>query len=254
MKRLIIPFEENKVKKTIALAWISIFFLSWTYYSLVSETHIFPSFGDVLEGFRDLYKEGLIVHIFRSLGLFIKSALVSIIFSLAIVYVSPFPLFEPMSKWASMLRFLPLAGLSYYMAMAVSDARIGQVAILSIFVTTFLVTSILSLLKGIDEEIDHAKTLGCTKKQILFEVIIKGKIDYVIDSVRQNLAIIWMSIVMVESMVTSYGGLGFLIKNGERAGSYGRMVALQIIILLVGLFLDFSINKCRKIFYRYSNF
>jgi NitT/TauT family transport system permease protein len=39
-----------------------------------------------------------------------------------------------------------------------------------------------------NEEFDHAKTLGCNRWEILWEVI-KGRIDYVIELVRQNLAI-----------------------------------------------------------------
>jgi NitT/TauT family transport system permease protein len=48
------------------------------------------------------------------------------------------------------------------------------------------------------------------------EVVIKGRIDYVIELVRQNLAIVWVMLVTVESILIAAGGLGVLIKNGDR--------------------------------------
>jgi hypothetical protein len=44
------------------------------------------------------------------------------------------------------------------------------------------------------------------------EVVIKGRIDYVIELVRQNLAIVWVMLVTVESILIAAGGLGVLIK------------------------------------------
>jgi NitT/TauT family transport system permease protein len=73
-----------------------------------------------------------------------------------------------------------------------------------------------------NEEFDHAKTLGCNR-EILWEVVIKGRIDYVIELVRQNLAIVWVMLVTVESILIAAGGLGVLIKNGDRLGANGRV-------------------------------
>jgi NitT/TauT family transport system permease protein len=89
-----------------------------------------------------------------------------------------------------------------------------------------------------NEEFDHAKTLGCNRWEILWEVVIKGRIDYVIELVRQNLAIVWV-LVTVESILIAAGGLGVLIKNGDRLGANGRVIAVQGIIILVGISLDF---------------
>jgi NitT/TauT family transport system permease protein len=69
------------------------------------------------------------------------------------------------------------------------------------------------------------------------EVVIKGRIDYVIELVRQNLAIVWVMLVTVESILIA-AGLGVLIKNGDRLGANGP-IAVQGIIILVGISLDF---------------
>jgi NitT/TauT family transport system permease protein len=61
-----------------------------------------------------------------------------------------------------------------------------------------------------------------------------------------------MMLVTVESIVAASGGLGFLIKNSDKFMNHGRIIALQIVILLIGLFLDWFINYLRKAFFRYS--
>jgi NitT/TauT family transport system permease protein len=85
------------------------------------------------------------------------------------------------------------------------------------------------------------------------EVVIKGRIDYVIELVRQNLAIVWVMLVTVESILIA-GGLGVLIKNGDRLGANGRVIAVQGIIILVGISLDFLLTRLRKLLFTYSNY
>ena len=63
-----------------------------------------------------------------------------------------------------------------------------------------------------------------------------------------------MMLVTVESILAAAGGLGFLIKNNDKLGDAGKVIALQIVIILLGMFLDFTITKLRKLIFRYSNF
>jgi len=254
--KLISPFEtvNGKLSGLIKSFWLLLIIGIWVVSSSIGDTHIFPTPSQVLDGFIGLYNEGLVVHLFSSLGLFMKATLISIILSLTIVYLSPLPLINPISNIISKFRFLPLTGLSYYIAILVNDGRSIQIWILVIFMSTFLITSLMASLKGIDEDIDHARTLGCSRWEILYEVIIKGRLDYIIEAIRQNLAIVWMSLVIVEGILASAGGLGFLIKNSDKFMNHGRIIALQVIILGVGLFLDFALTKIRKISFRYSNF
>jgi NitT/TauT family transport system permease protein len=87
---------------------------------------------------------------------------------------------------------------------------------------------------------------------VLWEVVVKGRIDHVIEVIRQNLAIVWMMLVTVESILVAAGGLGFLIKNSDKFMNHGRIIALQIVILAVGLSIDFTLSFLRKAFFRYS--
>ena len=254
MKKYFLPFENlSKTSKTIILvAWIVLLLAFW-FIGTSGVKHLFPSPAQVFSGFSDLYREGLVIHIFNSLKLCFLSIFLATIIALLFAYSSPIPMLKPISEFVTKLRFLPFTGLSFYITLVISEARNMQVWILVIFLTTFLTTSLIAIVKDIpQEEFDHAKTLKCNRFEILWQVIILGRLDYVIDAIRQNLAITWMMLVTVESIVVASGGLGFLIKNSDKFMNHGRIIALQIIILLIGLSLDWFINFLRKAFFRYS--
>lgn len=241
------------MQRTIILvSWVVLLFAIW-FIGSAGTKHLFPTPSQVLIGFSELYKEGLVVHIFQSLKLCFLSIIIATIIALLFAYSWPIPLMKPVAEFVTKFRFLPFTGLSFYITLMVHDARNMQVWILVIFLTTFLTTSLIAVIKDIpQEEFDHAKTLKCSRWEVLWQVIVLGRIDYVIDVIRQNLAITWMMLVTVESIVVASGGLGFLIKNSDKFMNHGRIIALQIIILLIGLGLDWFINFLRKSVFRYS--
>nr|WP_294934598.1 hypothetical protein [uncultured Flavobacterium sp.] len=254
MKKLFIPFEKiSKAQRTLILiAWIVLLIVVW-FVGTSGQKHLFPSPAQVMEGFTSLYNEGLVEHIFNSLKLCFISIFIAIILALLFAYTLPIPVLKPVSEFVTKLRFLPFTGLSFYITLIIHEARNMQIWILVIFLTTFLTTSLIAVVKDIpQEEFDHAKTLRCNRFEVLWQVIILGRVDYVMDVIRQNLAITWMMLVTVESIVVASGGLGFLIKNSDKFMNHGRIIALQIIILLIGLGLDWSINFFRKSLFRYS--
>jgi NitT/TauT family transport system permease protein len=257
MKKIFKPFENLKGSTTtsIMVSWLVILFTFWGVNSFIGTTHMFPTPLQVLNGLKDLWAEGLVVHVLSSIILCGQAVLISIFISLVFAYSSAIPFFKPIGTFISKLRYLPLTGIAFYLAILVTDARNLQVWVLVVFMTTFLTTSLMQMIKDIpEEEFDHARTLGCNRWECLWEVVIKGRIDYVFELVRQNLAIVWMMLVTVESILVAAGGLGFLIKNNDKLGDAGKVIALQIIIVVVGLLLDFIITNLRKLIFRYSNY
>lgn len=258
MKKIIIPFEYIKPRKVakIYLLWIILILGFWIFNSFVGDTHLFPPINKVYNGYIELIQDfDLIPHIFKTIGLSLKSVFISIILSMFIVYLSPLQILRPLAKIVSQLRYLPFAGLTFYMSIIFSTGTTLQTSILVVFTTTFLVTSLLSYLNDIpQEEFDNAKTMGLTRWEVLWEVVIIGRLDYVFESIRQNLAIVTMSIVTVESILATNGGIGFLINSQSKLGNHGNMVAIQLMILLATIFLDYSINYLRKRLFPYSNF
>jgi len=250
------PFEVvgKNQRLLIVTVWVALLVIYWVASSAGSK-HLFPTPAQVGQGFMSLYREGLVIHIGSSLALCLQATLLSVAVSLLVVYLSPLPALAPIANILSRLRYLPLTGITFYLAILVNDARTMQISVLFIFMSLYFVTTLLAMLKDIpQEEIDHARSLKCSRWEVLWEVVIKGRLDYVIDALRQNLAIIWMMLVTVESILVAAGGLGVLIKNSDKFMNHGRIVALQLVILLVGLFLDWVLNVARKSFFTYSKF
>ncbi len=256
IKKWFRPFEKISSPQTamIVAVWVIGLFAFW-FISTSGQKHLFPSPSQVWEGFQSLFNEGLVTHIFSSLALCFQAMLYSLIISCIIVYLSPLPFIKPLASFLSKLRYLPLTGITFYLVILANNARSMQVYVLVIFMSLYFITSLLAVLKDIpQEEIDHARSLKCTRWEVLWEVVIKGRMDYMIDVLRQNLAIIWMMLVTVESILVAAGGIGVLIKNSEKFMNHGRVFALQIVILLVGLLLDWMLNVIRKSLFKYSTF
>ena len=248
------PFERvaKQHYALISAAWVVLIMAVW-FISSSGETNFFPTPGLVWEGFVDLFNEGLVRHVASSLWLCAQATVISIVFSLFVAYLAPIPALKPVAVMLSRLRYLPLTGITFYLALVVSDARDMQILVLVIFMSLYFITSLLAVIAAIpQEELDHARSLQCSRWEVLWEVVIKGRLDYVIEVLRQNLAITWMMLVTVESILVASGGLGVLIKNSDRFANYGRIVALQIVILLVGLGIDVFLNFLRRMLFRYS--
>ena len=89
--------------------------------------------------------------------------------------------------------------------------------------------------------------------QTLQEVIIIGRLDQVIEVVRQNFAIAWMMITMVEGLSMSEGGLGTLLIKSNKFIDLGTVFAILIIIFLIGVCFDFLLAKMRIWLFPYTN-
>jgi NitT/TauT family transport system permease protein len=241
------------MKLNFNYVWLALFMIAYVF-ATSGETHLLPNVGNVATGFKVLFTElQLGTHLLHSIKLCLISVVMATAFSLIIAYMSPFAKLKGLSKIMSQCRYLPLIGFSFYAATLFDSARHIQIFILVFFMSTYLVTSLLSMIEDIeDAEWDHAKTLGLTKWQCVKEIIVLGRQDYVIDIIRQNMAISWMMIVAVETIMFSNGGIGVLLKNSEKFTNHGEIVALQIVILIIGLFFDYVLTFTRKLFYKYT--
>lgn len=218
------------------------------------ETHMLPNYNQIFKGFIDLYTDhNLIYHILKSLQLFFKGLFFALCVSLPLVYFSKNKWVKPIPTFLSKMRYLPMVGFTYYASLVFNSSSNIQSLMLCFFLSTFLITSLLSLIDDIDvEEWQHAETLGLSQWQIIKEVIILGRLDYVIDIVRQNLAISFMMIVSIEMIMFGNGGLGTLLRTADKWDNQGRIVALQLIILVIAFISDISFNHLRKRYFRYT--
>jgi len=99
---------------------------------------------------------------------------------------------------------------------------------------------------------DLARTLRMGEWRVVWEVIILGQIDQAFDVLRQNAAIGWMMLTMVEGIVRSEGGVGTILLDQNHHFRLAAVFAIQLTILLLGLFQDYSIGLLKNMFCPYA--
>jgi sulfonate transport system permease protein len=83
-------------------------------------------------------------------------------------------------------------------------------------------------------------------------VIVVGKADQVFEIVRQNFAIAWMMITMVEGLSMGEGGIGTLLIKYNKYNDLPHVLALQVVVLGVGLSFDYLIGAMRRWLFPYT--
>lgn len=201
-----------------------------------------------------LSSSGFYDDLFSSLSLTLRGMGISIVISLIICYLSLIPFFQPIAKFIVKCRYLTLTGLIFLFTLLTSNGHSLKLSLLIFGIVPFFVTSLLSIIDSINvQEYELCKTLRMNSWQTLQEVIIIGRLDQVIEVVRQNFAIAWMMITMVEGLSMSEGGLGTLLIKSNKFIDLGTVFAILIIIFLIGVCFDFLLAKMRLWLFPYTN-
>ncbi|RYF54482.1 MAG: ABC transporter permease subunit, partial [Cytophagaceae bacterium] len=121
-------------------------------------------------------------------------------------------------------------------------------------ITVFFVTSMVGVVQTVSRnELNHARTLRMSEWQVVWEVIILGRIEMVFDVIRQNFAIAWALLTLVEGISRSEGGVGTLLLNQNKHFHLDAVFAIQLAILLVGIALDYGIGFLKRLFCPYAS-
>jgi len=247
-------FSPNKVlsKSTgtlLVVAQVIGLFLFWA-----SSNFVFlPSPGETLHSFGELWQEGLGSELITSFYLNLQAIGIALLASIGLAYLSVIPFFKPIIAFFGKLRFLSLAGLTFFFTMAAKSGHELKLYLLVYSIAVFFVTSMLDVLASIPNvQFDLAKTLKMGAWREVWEVIVLGQADKVFDCLRQNAAIGWMMLTMIEGMSRSEGGIGAVLLNQNKHFHLSSVMAIQLLILLVGLGQDYAIGILKNVFCPYS--
>jgi NitT/TauT family transport system permease protein len=120
-------------------------------------------------------------------------------------------------------------------------------------ISVFMITAFVAMINAIPkDEFNHARTLRMSEWETVWEVVILGRIDHVFEIIRQNFAIAWMMLTMVEGISRSEGGIGTMLLNQSKHLHLDAVFAIQIVILLVGIFMDYLIGVFKNILCPYA--
>ncbi len=233
----------------IIVVWAVLVLLGWTFAS-----NAIPHPAGIFSALVDLWNNaGLLNEILSSLWLNIQAIAISTALSLLISYSVIVPLFRPIVGALTKLRFLGLTGLTFVFGLYLQGAWL-KVALLVMGMSVFYTTSMVSVVLGIPkEQFDHARTLGMSEWRVAWEVVVLGTLDKALEILRQNAAVGWMMLTMVEGLVRSDGGIGALMLNENRHFKLDGVFALQLVILVIGLTQDYLLGWARKLICPYAD-
>src|SRR5205823_1879229 len=174
--------------------------------------------------------------------------------SLGLSYLTVLPAFRPIAAAVTKGRFLGLIGLTFVFTLIVGGGHPLKLSLLVFGMTVFFTTSMASVVADIPKErFDRARTLRMSEWEVVWEVVILGTANEAIEILRQNAAIGWMMLTMVEGISRSEGGIGALLLNQNKHLRLADVFAIQIVILLTGLLLDYGIGVARRLACPYAD-
>ncbi|MCX9024663.1 MAG: hypothetical protein OIN85_01040 [Candidatus Methanoperedens sp.] len=254
MKDFLAIFSPNKIlsKSTGSLLVVSQIFLFLMVWYCTNFTFL-PSPSETLYSFGQLWKEGMGAELITSFYLNLQAIGTALLVSLGLAYLSVIPFFRPVISFFGKLRFLSLAGLTFFFTMAAKSGHELKLYLLVYSISVFFVTSMMDVLDSIPKvQFDLARTLKMGDWRIVWEVIILGQADKVFDCLRQNAAIGWMMLTMIEGMSRSEGGIGAILLNQNKHFHLSSVMAIQLLILGVGLGQDYVIGVLKSVFCPYA--
>ena len=192
-------------------------------------------------------------NLFSSLLLTGKAMFFSVLITLIISYLSVVPFFSALAHLIVKCRYLTLTGLIFIFTLLTRDGGSLKLSLLMFGIVPFFTTSFLSVIVRVSkQEYELCQTLGYSRWQTLYEVIVVGKADQVFEIVRQNFAISWMMITMVEGLNMSEGGIGALLIKYNKYNDLPHVLALQGVIFGLGLFFDYLLGRLRRWLFPYT--
>lgn len=254
IKEAILIFSPNKViskhtAKILVMAQVALLAVIW----LLDPFIFFPTPAEVWHSFGRMWAQGLGAELFISFQLSLEAISIATIISLLLAYSTVIPFFRPIVTLVSKLRFLSLVGLTFFFTLMTSGGHQLKLYILVFSISVFFVTSMADVVANVPKDkFDLARTLRMNEFRIVWEVVIRGQFDKALEILRQNAAIGWMMLTVVEGISRSEGGVGAMLLNQSKHFHLAAVIAIQITILLLGLIQDYAIGAIRAMLCPYA--
>ena len=244
----------NRVISKQTLRWVIGFQLLMLFFIWVFSPTIFlPKPKEVFQALSEMWMEGLGGELITSFYLNLQAIALSSILSLLLAYLTVVPFFRPIVTLLSKLRFLSMVGLTFFFTLMASTGHELKLYLLVFSVSVFFVTGMAEVVAGIPkEQFDLARTLRMSEWRVVYEVVILGQADKAFEILRQNAAMGWMMLTMVEGISRSEGGVGAMLLNQNKHFHLSAVFAIQISILVLGLGQEYVIGLLRRVFCPYA--
>src|SRR5699024_11124692 len=116
-------------------------------------------------------------------------------------------------------------------------------AIISVIITTIVVYT---AFREVDAHYEHVlKTFGATKKQIFQEAIFPATLPSMISSLKVNVGLSWVGVIVGEFLVADKG-LGYLIIYGFQVFDFTLVMASLVIIAIFAALMYKAVERIEK--------
>lgn len=238
---LFVPFEgnsQNKYVKWLSLSVVPL--LIW----IILPNDKFPPILDILEAIPILFKQNdLINNFIISLVFCFKSMFYSSVIAFLFMLIARIPIFQAFAIFCKKFRFLPSVGLSF-LFMKLTDNVESLMSWMMIFgITTYMIDGAVNIALSVTkDDVNYAKSLRLSRWQIFRELIIYSKLPLFFIMAISNFAMAWMLLASVENIAKSSGGIGVILAESNKYFKLENIYAIQILILFVGISVDYLFN------------
>ena len=241
--------SKQTVRWLVGLQLVTLFFI-WIF----SPTIFLPKPREVLQALSEMWSEGLGGELITSFYLNLQAIAFATLLSLGMAYLTVIPFFRPIVTLLSKLRFLSMVGLTFFFTLMATTGHELKLYLLVFSVSVFFVTGMAEVVASIPKEkYDLARTLRMGEWRVVYEVVILGQADKAFEVLRQNAAMGWMMLTMVEGISRSEGGVGAMLLNQNKHFHLSAVFAIQLTILVLGLAQDYGIGLLREICCPYAD-
>jgi len=228
----------------------AVFLALWQMGVTLSHTRVFPTPLDVIRGFQELIRKGLLLSytrdsLFRVGTGYLLAVSAGIPAGLLLGwYPAAARAFNPVIQL--MRPISPLA----WIPLSIVWFGIGDMsAVFLIFLAAFfpVVVSTINGVRNVPPMFRNAgRNFGLSQAAVLRKVIFPAALPQVLVGLRISLGIAWLVVVAAE-MIAVDSGLGYLIIDSRNAGKrYDLVVAGMLLIGVIGLGLDIMIRRMEK--------
>ena len=237
------------------VAWLG-FVLAWHFAATANGTPspLFPGPLQVLEALRELFMErgfssdvlGSLRRIGISFGLAVAIAVPLGILMGAFPLVAAF--FNPL---VSAFRYLPAPAFIPLLLMWLGTGDEQKIALLVLGVVWFLITLVSDVVRQVPADfIETSKTLGGSRKVVLWTVVVPAALPGIVDTCRQMLAVSWTYLVIAE-IVAATDGIGAMMMRARRFVHVDDIMAGIVVIGLLGLLCDLAFRGLHWLMFPY---
>lgn len=197
--------------------------------------------------------QGLLVELYTSTVVIWQAIGISALIACGVAYLTTADIFKPVGTFVASMRFLGFAGLTFLFTLWTSGSGQLKLALLTFGMTVFLARSTIDVVKSVPQsDIDYARSLGLSGWGLTWELMVRGKMSDMLDLVRQNAAVGWTLLAMVEGITRSEGGIGALLLNQNKYFNLSAVFAIQLTILAYGILQDIALRYARTVICPYA--